>query len=792
MSKTKQRYQITGMHCASCASTIKRQLEKLPGVASCEVNFATETANVTLDPSESPLSTLNQQVEKYGYKLSQSHAHHQGSAMKDDLGNEAYDHTKMMTNDAHADHDLITPLGSDPNIKEEKLAELQKLKEKLYLILPFAAISIIMMFWELLSNNFSWLAMMPEWVEKIFSHLLPLMAAYTLFVAGKNYLQAVGRFFKHGVANMDSLVGLGTLVAFIYSFILMAFSELLAPYLNTEQSYYDVTIVVISFISLGKYLENRSKLKTGEAIEKLLDLQVKKATVIRQGKNVEILIEEVQVGDLLLIKPGQKIPTDGVIIEGQSSLDESMLTGEALPVDKKPGDLVVGSTINKQGSLKVRASKVGSETVLAQIIQLVENAQSSKAPIEKLADRISAVFVPAVLVFSLIVFILWLTVGSIYLPFSHALTLAIVSVVSILVIACPCAMGLATPTAVIVGVGKAAEHGILIKNAENLEKFERIDWLVFDKTGTLTKGKAVVTDFIAKGQSSEKKLLPIIASLEQKSEHPIAQAILLENEKQKMTTLKVKGFAAIEGKGVKGQVNNQQYYAGNLKLAEDLKITIDLTIINRLAEQGKTPVLLMNKTEILAYLAVADTIKDEAKAVIAALHKQNIHTAMLTGDNQKTANYIAAKLGIDRVIAEVLPADKAKEIQKLQAGGQRVAMVGDGINDAPALATADVGIAMGTGTDVAIEVAGITLLGGNLKKLPQAVALAKATMQTIKQNLFWAFFYNIVGIPVAAGLLYPFFGILLNPAIAGGAMAFSSVSVVANSLRLKSFNIKNI
>ncbi len=536
-------------------------------------------------------------------------------------------------------------------------------------------------------------------------------------------------------------------------------------------------------------MEARSKLKTGEAIEQLLELQVKKATVIRNGEQLEIPIEQVIVGDILFIKPGEKIPVDGKITEGNSTIDESMITGESIPVDKKIGDVVIGATINKQGSLQVKATKVGKDTMLSQIIMMVEEAQGSKAPIERLADQVSAVFVPVVLVLAVLVLFLWLLLGSQFMPLSQAVTLSLLSFVGVLVIACPCAMGLATPTAVVVGVGKAAQNGILIKNAESLEKFNSVNFIVMDKTGTLTKGKPEITDISVVGKESELKVLTLLASLEKHSEHPLAMAIVNKAKQKNLQLETVKNFSILEGKGLTGKIGDKQYYAGNLRLAEEMSLILDKNQIGLYTSQGKTPIVLMTKKNILAYIAVADTLKEDAKEVVSLLHKQKIKVAMLTGDNQNTANHIANQLSIDRVIAEVLPADKASEIKKLQAEGFKVAMVGDGINDAPALVTADVGVAMGTGTDVAIESAGITLLGGQVSKLPKAIHLAKATMNTIKQNLFWAFFYNIAGIPVAAGALYPFFGILLNPAIAGAAMAFSSVSVVLNALRLKTIKL---
>jgi heavy metal translocating P-type ATPase len=580
---------------------------------------------------------------------------------------------------------------------------------------------------------------------------------------------------------MDTLVGIGTFVAFLYSFVVSSFEEVLSPYINSQANYYDVVIVVIGFITLGKFLEFRSKLKTGEAIERLFSLQAKNAIVLRNNEEREVMIDDLVLGDVVVVKPGAKIPLDGVIVMGKSSIDESMITGESIPVDKRDGDMVIGSTINKQGSLQIRVSKVSGETMLSQIIKMVEEAQGSKAPIERMADQISSLFVPIVLITALITFGIWLSSGS--------FSIAVLSFVGVLVIACPCAMGLATPTAVIVGVGKAAQNGILIKNAESLEKFSIVDFVVLDKTGTITKGTPEVTDIEVAEGYSEKNVMAILASLEKYSEHPLAVAVTKKAEKEKVKFYKVSDFSVIEGKGLTGIIGKQIYYAGNLKLIADLNLEADSNIVEHLTIQGKTPIILMTKEKILAYVGVADTVKDDAKDAVRALHRLGIKVAMLTGDNKKTAAYIANQVDIDRVIAEVLPGDKAAEIKKLQYEGYKVAMVGDGINDAPALTVADVGIAMGTGTDVAIESAGITLLGGKISKLPKAVHLANATMRTIKQNLFWAFGYNIILIPVAAGILYPFFGILLSPVIAGAAMGLSSVSVVVNSLRLKSVNI---
>ncbi|HJX45577.1 MAG TPA: heavy metal translocating P-type ATPase [Patescibacteria group bacterium] len=752
-------FSISGMHCASCANTIKRKLEKIDGVKDCLVNYGLESAKITFNPDIVTTDDMNKEIDKLGYHL-----------------------INQLSN-THIN------VSSKQNIKEQKLLELEILKKNVQIVIPFVVISVSTMIWEIGANTLNLWSEIPSYLSSFLYYLLPIFATYTMFVIGKPFLKGLMIFLKHGVANMDTLVGLGTLVAFSYSFILSAFQNLLDPFLNTQQTYYDIVIVVIGFVTLGKYLESRSKLKTGEALEKLIGLQVKTALVIRNGKESETPIEEVVVGDIIRVKPGQKIPVDGEIVEGISSVDESMITGEGIPVDKVIGNMVIGATINKQGTLLIKAQKVGSDTMLSQIIIMVEEAQGSKAPIEKMVDKIASIFVPAVLVLSIAVLILWIIVGVLFMPFSQALILGIVSFVSILVIACPCAMGLATPTAVIVGVGKAAQEGILIKNAESLEKVNSIKYVVMDKTGTITKGFPQVTDIIPSNYMSSKEILKILASLEKNSEHPISIAILEKANNQNLNLNNVSDFFVIEGKGLKGKIVNKEYFAGNPSLAKDLKIKINQKLIDDFSLKGKTPVLLMTKNEILGYIAIADIIKEESKGVIDWLHKLGLKVVMLTGDNKKTARYIADIVGIKEVIAEVLPINKAGEVKKLQKRGYKVAMVGDGINDAPALATADVGIAMGTGTDVAIESAGMTLLGGNISKLPKSIKLAKATMRTIKQNLFWAFFYNVITIPVAAGILYPFFGISLNPAIAGGAMAFSSVSVVLNALRLKSVKL---
>jgi Cu2+-exporting ATPase/Cu+-exporting ATPase len=531
----------------------------------------------------------------------------------------------------------------------------------------------------------------------------------------------------------------------------------------------------------------RSKLRTGEAIEKLLNLQAKTALVLKDGKEVEVPIALVKAGDKIVVKPGARLPVDGKVLEGSSSIDDSMVTGEFMPKDIKPGDAVVGGTVNGRGAFIFEATKVGSQTLLAQIVKMVQTAQGSKAPIQNLADRISAVFVPVVLIIAFASLAIWLLIGSRYMPFSESLSLGILCFVSVLIIACPCALGLATPTAIIVGVGKGASSGILIKNAESLEKLRAINAVVIDKTGTLTYGKPVVAEIIeipASGMSSA-EVLGVAASLEKKSEHPLAEAVVKKAESTGAAILSVENFNNHEGRGVYGKVGGQEYFVGSPRFAEEQGVVLDEAIIERLTLQGKTPVAVMKGKILCGILAIADELKAGTKQTIQQLQALGVEVIMATGDHKNTAHHVAAQVGITKVFAEVLPLDKAMKIKELQSEGKVVAMAGDGINDAPALAQADVGVAMATGTDVAIESADITLLHGDLVKLLSAIKLARSTVRTIKQNLFWAFIYNLVGIPLAAGVFYPIFGWLLNPVFAGAAMALSSVSVVANSLRLK-------
>lgn len=737
---------------------IAKRVRELPEIEACEVNFATEKAVITTASGSVPLEAINERLQPLGYHLASEQEHAERS-----------EHQIS----EHAKH-----LGLDQG-KQEKLLELEAQRDLVYFVLPIALTVFVLMMWDIAARLFQSVPNLPIPME-LFTILSFVLASVILFWAGRPFVRAVVTFARHRVASMDTLIGIGTLSAYIYSTIITLLPSVREILRLSDYTYFDVTIVVIGFVLLGKYLEARSKLRTGEAIEKLLRLQAKTALVVRDGVEVEVPVDQVQVGDRIRVKPGAKVPVDGMILEGTTSIDESMVTGEAVPVDKQEGDLVIGSTLNKQGSVFVKATKVGKETVLAQIISMVERAQGSRAPIQALADRISSVFVPVVLGVALLSLAGWVMIGTMYLGFSVSVSFGLMSFVGVLVIACPCALGLATPTAIIVGVGKGAEQGVLIKDAESLERLSKVTAVVFDKTGTITRGTPEVSDvYVVDKKFDEATLMQYAASLEALSEHPLAQAIVQRAKGANLS--KVTKFVASEGVGVQGVIERRQVVIGK-PTQEQIR---SYRHVREWQSQGKTVVIVSINDADVGLIAMSDTIKDGAREVIDRLRRGGIKTIMMTGDNARAGAYIAKEVGIDEVMTEVMPEHKANRVQALQASGHRVAMVGDGINDAPALVQADVGIAMATGTDVAMESAGITLLGGDIVKVLQAIQLSRATMRTIKQNLFWAFIYNLVGIPLAAGILYPFLGILLNPVFAGLAMAFSSVSVVANSLRLQ-------
>lgn len=746
-------FKIKGMHCASCASRIEKTLKAVQGVLSVEVNYGTESAKIVYDAQTAPHEKMSSHIEPLGYSLITDEPQTSNSGM--------HDHAKKM--------------------KNEEIAEL---RFKAMSGIPLAIVSILVMVWEIL-GKYGYVSKMSNTIEEFVHHLMPIFATYMLFYVGRPYLAGVKRFFRRGFADMDTLVGIGTLTAFLYSFAVSAFEEPLAKYIDVTQSYYDVTIVVIAFIVIGKYLEARAKVRTGDAIEKLIGLQAKNAIIIRDGKEIEVALESVVKNDVVVVKPGGKIPVDGVVIDGASFVDESMVTGEPIPVGKKTGDSVVAGTVNTTGSFTFRATNVGADTLLAHIIAMVANAQGSRAPIQTLADKISAYFVPVVMVIAVGTLAAWLLIGTQYLGFSQALSLGLVSFVGVLVIACPCALGLATPTAIIVGVGKGARAGILIKDAATLEKLYKVNIIAIDKTGTVTKGKPEVVEIENLSKKSESEVVAIFAALEARSEHPIASAIIEYGKSKGGAVVTVENFDSLRGKGVKGTINGVEYVVGNETLMKEIGSKVSSEGLSVKTSKGWTPAFLSSNNEIIAIAFVADTIKSNAKAAITHLHSMGMKIIMMTGDDENTARAIAQQVGIDEVYAKLLPEEKLLKIKELQKKENIVAMTGDGVNDAPALAQADVGIAMGTGTDVAIESAGITLLHGDIEKVAQAISLSKITMKGIKQNLFWAFVYNIVSIPLAAGVFYPVFGWLLSPAIAGLAMALSSVSVVGNSLRIK-------
>ena len=749
---TTRSYNVKGMHCASCSAIVTKKLSKVEGVHQVNVNLATEKATLEFDGNALTLEALNEVVNKYGYFL-------EVEPSPAALRAAAPDSTRK---------------------REEKERELHTQLRKVQFALPVALVVFLLMMWDIGSMVFHALPHLPISME-LLNILLLLISTWMVFRTGAPFLHGIVMFFRSGAASMDTLIGIGTVTAWLYSALITLIPAVKAFLHAPDSTYFDVTIVVIGFVLLGKYLEARSKMKTGEAIEKLMGLQAKTALVERGGKEVTIPVEEVKSGDLVMVKPGEKLPVDGTITAGYSSIDESMVTGEAIPVDKKAGDKVIGGTINRQGAFTFTASNVGPESVLARIIKMVEEAQGSKAPIQHIADKVAGIFVPVVLLLAALTVIIWLTVGSSYLGFSSALSYAVMGLVGILVIACPCALGLATPTAIIVGIGKGAEYGILIRNAESLEKLSSVDTVVFDKTGTITTGKPRVSDIIIlDNESSTTSLLQIAASVEKQSEHPLAQAIVDAAIKQGVTLDAITDFKTLEGIGVSACINQRPVSVR--KPVESEKKGAEL---QHLQQEGKTVVIIEENGISRGLIALSDTVKEEAKEAVAALHRKGIKVIMLTGDNLMAATSMAKQVGIDEVIADVLPHQKAIKIRELQATGKTVVMAGDGINDAPALAQADVGIAMATGTDVAIESAGITLLKGDLNKVAQAITLSRATMRVIRQNLFWAFIYNIIGIPLAAGALFPIWGIFLNPVFSGLAMAGSSVSVVSNSLRLK-------
>ena len=734
-------FKVYGMTCSACASRIERVTRKLEGVKDASVNFATEKLTVTVEKNKISYEKLKTTIDKAGYKLVE-----------------------------------------ETNLKTEtkEVSESRRLFNRFIISLVFTVPLLIISMGHMIG--------MPL-LSIINPKINPLNFALVQFVLTLIVMITGYKFYKIGIKNlfklapnMDSLISVSTLAAFIYG-IFAIYKIIIGdnPHDYAMHLYFESIATILTLITLGKYLEAVSKGKTSEAIKKLMGLAPKVATVIRDNKEMQVSIEDVEISDIIIVKPGEKIPVDGEVIEGITSVDESMLTGESIPVEKVTGSTVIGASINKNGFIKYKATKVGQDTALAQIIKLVEDAQGSKAPIAKIADVMSAYFVPVVISLAIISSVSWLIAGE---SFIFSLTIFI----SVLVIACPCALGLATPTAIMVGTGKGAENGILIKGGEALETTHKIDTIVFDKTGTITEGKPKVTDIIT-NSISEEEFLVLAASSEKGSEHPLGEAILNEGRNKNLKLKKIDKFNAIAGQGIDVVIENKNILLGNRKLMIDQNI--DITIFNDkvedLSNQGKTPMYIAINKELKGIIAVADVVKVSSKKAIETLHKMGIKTVMITGDNENTAKAIAKEVGIDNVLAEVLPGDKAKSIKKFQDENKKVAMVGDGINDAPALAKADIGIAIGSGSDVAIESADIVLIRSDLMDVSNAIKLSKATIRNIKQNLFWAFAYNVLGIPVAMGVLHIFGGPLLNPMIAAAAMSLSSISVLLNALRLKNF-----
>jgi P-type Cu+ transporter len=821
---------IKGMTCASCVAHVENGLKEAPGVEKAAVNLANERATVQFDPLRATVPDLVFHVRDAGYDVLTDHVQLPLSKPADSARLvSALDKVngvlgaKVVADSSEVDVEIIPGLATigdlraaaeaagaeikdqeggastpEPVDREQIARQREVRRERVNLIvgvlftLPLFLLAMGRDLVQGLSPSHAFLPWLFGW--PYFDWMMLVLATPVQLYVGRAYHVGAWKALRKMAPNMDMLISIGTNAAYLYS-ILVLISRVFGLFLGSHV-YFETAAVIITLVKVGKYLEARAKSQTSDAIKKLMGLVPKTARILREGREVEVPIEKVHVGDVMLVRPGEQLPVDGVVLEGASSVDESMITGESLPVDKSLGDKVIGGTLNKSGAFRIEARKVGKETALAQIVKLVEEAQGSKAPIQRVADQVAAVFVPAVLVVALVTFVVWFFIGP-----QPVFNNAFVNFIAVLIIACPCALGLATPTAIMVSTGKGAETGVLIRSGEALERAHKLNAIVLDKTGTLTRGQPRVTDVVvAEGGNglvrplephtlTSSTLLRLIASVERLSEHPIGKAIVQKANDEGLLLTDAVGFASLTGHGVQARVDNHEVLIGNSSLMVDEHIPLNglESLSRKLAEEGKTAMFAAVDGAAAGLVAVADTLKPEAAEAVLALKRMGIEVYMLTGDNERTAAAIAKQAGIDHYFAEVLPEEKERKVRDLQAEGKLVAMVGDGINDAPALAQADVGIALGTGTDIAMEAADITLMRGDLRGVVTAIQLSRATIRTIYGNYFWAFFYNVAGIPVAAGALFPFFGILLNPILAAGAMAFSSIFVVTNSLRLRNF-----
>ena len=788
---------ITGMTCATCAGTVEKSLSEVPGVVRASVNLATEKATVEYDPSLTSEKALVDAVTNAGYGVATSEvtpgligmtcvncAQTIEKALRDVDGvisasvNFAAEKAIVRYNPEVVTLAALKKAVSDAGYQAVFTSELAQDTEREAREHELRRLKLLLIFSFSLAIPTFILSMVTSLGDRANNLVLLALATPVQFFVGWQFYVGTYKAFRNRRANMDTLIALGTSAAYIYSLLAIISSETFGKHV-----YFDTAALIISIILLGRYLEARAKGRTSEAIRKLIGLQAKTARVLVAGREVEVPVEEVAVGDIVVVRPGEKMPVDGIVTEGTSTVDESMLTGESMPVDKKEGDSVVGATINKNGFLKFQATKVGKDTVLAQIIRLVERTQGSKAPIQRLADSVAGVFVPVVIGIAVLTFLVWYFIGG------ESFTFALTAFISVLVIACPCALGLATPTAIMVGTGKGAQNGILIKSAEALELAHRAKVIVFDKTGTLTTGKPVVTDTVAVNGFAQSEVLRLAAVAEKGSEHPLGEAIVDASKSGGQELPDPEAFESLAGRGVVARVEGKEILLGNRALMAENSVESRSfeDKIQELESYGKTVMLMSVDRKLVGLIAVADTLKEDAAEAIRNLHQMGIETIMITGDNRRTAQAIARRVGIEKVLAEVLPEDKAEELRRLQANGQVVAMVGDGINDAPALAQSDVGIALGSGTDIAMETGTVVLVRGDLAGVVEALKLSRYTIRKIRENLFWAFFYNVAGIPIAAGVLYPVFGLLLDPVIAAAAMGFSSVSVVTNSLLMSRY-----